>query len=143
MWQRRTVDEALRAAGARVRELSLKQKWKLLQVWRERYCKPLHEQTGLWAGRSGHAWSSFNDSYFPATRGDAAMADYLEEDPATLLVLPDDENTLGFEINSSCIPTFENTFLDVYVVPPDMNWTMVFTHEHPEIGPFFARAKTS
>ena len=31
--------------------------------------------------------------------------------------------------------------LDLYVFPASLEWTKVFTHEHPEIGPFFARAE--
>ncbi|MEO0461385.1 MAG: hypothetical protein AAF219_11125 [Myxococcota bacterium] len=137
MRHRKEIEDAL-ARVTVIRELSQKQTWQFLQKWRELYCGNLHRQTGSWTGRGSHSWSTFNDSYFPSRHGEGALTEYKTQSGEGLLVLVEDQHSSGFEVVSKRPPTFENTFLDVYVTPHSMPWTMVFTHEHPEIGPFFA-----
>jgi hypothetical protein len=36
---------------------------------------------------------------------------------------------------------FSQLRMDLYLMPPSLEWTMVFTHEQPGIGPFFSMAQ--
>jgi hypothetical protein len=54
-----------------------------------------------------------------------------------LFVISEDEGRHAFKFGG-CVPIdFGPCGEDLYVVPSTLDWTMAFTHEQPEIGPFF------
>lgn len=133
------LGEAAKAAGADVVEIPRKEAWGLLQAWREIYCAPFRGATGKWVG--GRAWHTFSGGYFPSVRRQRALDEYLAQNAADLLVLPEDDRYAAVRCTGSVPINFSALSLDVYVAPSSFAWTMVFTHEYPEYGPYFAHAR--
>lgn len=127
------------AAGASATPIPRKEGWALLQAWREIYCEPVRAATGKWV--RGHAWHTFSGGLFPSLRAKRAMAEYHAQDAAGLLVLPEDDHSGAIRYTSSAPVDFSKLYLDLYIAPPSFEWTMVFTHEHPDYGPYFSRAE--
>lgn len=125
------------AAGASVTPISRKEGWALLQAWREIYGEPLRAATGKW-GR--HAWHTFSHGLFRSLRAKHAMAEYHAQDAAGLLVLLEDDHSIAIRCTSCSPVDFSPLYLNLYIAPPSFEWTMVFTHEHPDYGPYFSRA---
>ncbi len=129
------------AAGGHATPLPQKEGWALLQAWHEVYCDPVREATGKWCPGGGPAWQCFSADYFPAVRGRRALGDYAAQSSTDLLVLPDDDHLLGIRCSSPAPLDFFGLCIDVYVAPCSYEWTMVFTHEDPDFGPYFSRAE--
>ncbi len=132
--------EIAEAAGADAAPLPRKQGWALLQAWREIYCAPVQEATGKWCPGGGPAWHCFSAGYFPAIKGRRALADYAAQSSTDLLVLPDDDHLPSIRCSTPAALDFSGLCIDVYVAPRSYEWTMVFTHEAPDFGPYFSRA---
>lgn len=84
-----------------------------------------------------YLWHVFGDSApcYPALFGDAARAAYLEQQATEFWVLKNDQR---FAFVTDQRPT-QLFWSDSVVFPPNMAWTMAFTHEDGWIGPIFAR----
>jgi hypothetical protein len=130
-----TLVDVATAAGATATEIPRKEAWRLFQAWCEVYCAPIHGATGKWAP-GGIAWATFSGGYFPSIRGRRALDQYHAQEPTELLVLAEDA---AIRCTSNAPVDFSG-FGDVYVAPSSFEWTMAFTHEEPEYGPYFARA---
>jgi hypothetical protein len=130
-----TLVDVATAAGASATEIPRKEAWRLFQTWCEVYCASIHAATGNWAP-DGIGWHTFSGGYFPSVRGHRAFDQYLAQNSTDLLVLAEDA-----AIRCTCSKPVDFSGLgDVYVAPSSFDWTMVFTHEHPDYGPYFARA---
>ena len=126
------------AAGATAELIPRKEGWALLQTWREIYCAPVHETTGKWVHRGGPSWHTFSHEFFRCFEGKHAFKAYNALESVDLLVLPEDG--LGIRCTSKSPIDFSSLFLDLYIAPTSYEWTMVVTHEHMWLGPYFARA---
>lgn len=84
-----------------------------------------------------YLWNVFGQSApsYPALFGDAARAAYLEQQAPEYWVL---ENDQRFAFVTDQRPTHLRRS-DSVVFPPNMAWTMAFTHEDGRFGPIFAR----
>lgn len=136
-----SIAEFAAAAGAGISEVPLKEGWRLLQAWREIYCAPFHETTGKWATANGCAWHTFSGGFFPSIAGGRALIEYQARGSGDLLVLPESDRYAAIRCTSSVPVDFSPLRLDIYVAPSSFEWTMVFTHQYPEYGPYFARAE--
>ncbi len=126
------------AAGAQVSPMRENELWKLLQEWREIYCKPIHERTGKWS-YGKRTWHTFSHGFYPHQRRRGALQRYQEQDSSDLLVLPDEVHSIGFFCASAEPIDFSPLRGDVCIVPRSFEWTMVFTHhQHEGWGPYFA-----
>jgi hypothetical protein len=139
MASRTTLVDAANAAGARVSEIPRKEAWRLLQAWREIYCARVHAATGKWT-RAGISWHTFSDGHFPSLRGRRALDQYRAQEANGLLVLPEDDHETAIRCTSRAPVDFSGMG-DIYIAPTSFAWTMVFTHEDPDYGPYFARSE--
>lgn len=132
----------LREAGASADEIPRKEAWALLQAWREIYCAPVHAATGRWVAGGGAqcSWHTFSYEYFPCLKGRKAIAEYGAQPGGDFLVLTEGPLDVALSCVGSTFPDFTGLVADVYVTPPSLEWTMVFTHEGEAFGPYFARA---
>jgi hypothetical protein len=138
MVPRTTLLDAATVAGAHVSEIPRKEAWRLLQAWREIYCAPMHSATGKWV-IGNCAWHTFSSGYYRCLQQSRAVTEYHAQSATDLLVLPEDDRETAIRCTSGKPVDFSGLG-DVYVAPGSFDWTMVFTHEHPEYGPYFARA---
>ena len=80
-------------------------------------------------------WHIFSAGRYPSEGGLAARASYEQQVAHEYVVLSNDRQVV-FTTNQrpeTCSLT------DYYVFPPNLAWTMAFTHEDGWLGPYFAR----
>ena len=80
-------------------------------------------------------WHIFSAGRYPSESGLAARASYEQQVAHEYVVLSNDRQVV-FTTNQrpeTCSLT------DYYVFPPNLAWTMAFTHEDGWLGPYFAR----
>ncbi|MGV2333388.1 MAG UNVERIFIED_CONTAM: DUF4275 family protein [Planctomycetaceae bacterium] len=80
-------------------------------------------------------WHIFSSGSYPSEENQAARASYEKQVANEYVVLSNDRRT-AFTTNQrpeSC------AWRDYYVFPPNLAWTMAFTHEEGWLGPYFAR----
>ncbi|MCY1015537.1 DUF4275 family protein [Pyxidicoccus sp. MSG2] len=131
--------EVLSRCGGSFQELPRRERWRLMQAWRDVYAASLHAQTGAWK-RGELDWHVFSFGHAHALRGSKAQHAYALEPPGALLVIPESEALPAVRLEGEGLPDFSLLRQDLYVWPPDLAWTMAFTHELPGgNGPYFSR----
>lgn len=134
--------EYLRRSGVGVRELSKSQLVELRMRWLRSFAGVVKKQQGEWVYR-GFKWHAFSYNFYPSKNGKAATADFQKTKGQFYIF--DEEETFGFLNKPTRLfrPDLSTFRTDLYVTAYDFSWTMVFTHEQPEIGPFFAISRKS
>jgi len=133
--------EIVERCGGKATLLSNKERWQILQSWRHVFSRELYERTGKWQ-HNGFDWHTFSYDFAPAENGAKALDSYRSQSANAFYVIPQDELLPGFLCADAQLPDFSGCFLDVYIFPRELAWTMAFTHESHtsmELGPFFAR----
>lgn len=103
---------------------------KLTADWIAVFCK----------GRKGASnesflWHVFSGGRYPSIEGNAALNRYKAQVGTEFVVLCNDRK-IAFLTDR--LPESASLF-DYYVFPPNLAWTMAFTHEAGWLGPYFAR----
>jgi hypothetical protein len=80
-------------------------------------------------------WHIFSSGRYPSEGGLAARASYEHQIAHEYVVLSNDRQVVF--ITNQRPETCSLT--DYYVFPPNLAWTMAFTHEDGWLGPYFAR----
>ena len=117
--------------------LTIEETSALRDSWRRVYARPLGRATGVWH-RGKYDWHVFSHRDTFALEREAARAAYHAQACKVLLVITDDKRRPGYRVVSA-EPVVPDE-ADAYVFPPDLAWTMVFTHEDGWLGPYFSRA---
>jgi hypothetical protein len=128
------------SAGATVEQFDEVERWRLMQAWRGLFARAVWDRYGKWVHR-GYHWHAFSSGLVPAKHGARALQLYLAERVTTLLVLPEDEGGSGLSCRVVAPVDFSPLRLDLLVAPPSLEWTIVFTHEQPELGPYYSRSE--
>jgi len=82
-----------------------------------------------------YMWHIFSADRYPHVSGKEALAQYRQQQAPEYIVLSNDRK---FAFASGARP--EQVWLsDCCVFPPNLAWTMAFTHEDGWLGPYFAR----
>ena len=82
-----------------------------------------------------YKWHLFSGGIYDAEEGDQAVRAYNSHTAEQYLVIDNDE-TVVFLTDQR---PDEVSLTDYYVCPPNMAWTMAFTHEDGWLGPYFAK----
>lgn len=80
-------------------------------------------------------WHIFSSGRYPSETGPAARSSYEQAIAHEYVVLSNDRK-IAFTTDQrpeTC------SLADYYVFPPNLAWTMAFTHEDGWLGPYFAR----
>jgi hypothetical protein len=80
-------------------------------------------------------WHVFSADCYPCKRGTVAIEAYKRQSGVEFVVLSNDR-TLAFL--TDMLPE-SSSLSDYYVFPPNLAWTMAFTHEDGWLGPYFAQ----
>ena len=107
--------------------------------WLKVFAQNVKTQTGGWITNK-FKWHGFSQHYEKAVEGPGAFAEYQDQWPAPYFVF-DEDLICCYRCNSPTYPDFTDLNADIYVVHHNIKWTMVFTHEQPHDGPFFATRK--
>ncbi|MFO0568940.1 MAG: DUF4275 family protein [Polyangiaceae bacterium] len=125
------------AGDLRVTQLTVDETIALRDSWRRVYARPLKRTHGVWH-RGKYDWHIFSQRDTYALEREEARAAYHAQLCNELLVIPNDKHRAGYRVvtHEPVVPDEE----DVYIFPPDLAWTMVFTHEDGWLGPYFSKA---
>ena len=88
----------------------------------------------------GFKWHGFSYGIEPAKSGEAALSAYQSQWAAPFYVF-DEKLNYCLKCEGQPFPELSKLRVDLYVVHHNMKWTMVFTHEQPDLGPYFATKK--
>lgn len=80
-------------------------------------------------------WHVFSYERTPCIQGARAVEAYRNAAATTFIVLANDQRSAV----STRVRPESSTVQDWYVFPPNLAWTMAFTHETGWCGPYFAR----
>lgn len=82
-----------------------------------------------------YLWHIFSGGRYPSVEREEAVAEYRKHISAEYFVLSNDRKTA---FSTDVLPS-KVSLLDCYVFPPNLAWTMAFTHEEGWLGPYFAK----
>jgi hypothetical protein len=88
----------------------------------------------------GFRWHGFSFGIEPAKAGEAALSAYQAQWAAPFYIF-DEKLEHCLKCEGQPFPNLSDLRADLYVVHHNMKWTMVFTHEEPDLGPFFTTKK--
>lgn len=108
----------------------------VVKRWLQVYARNVKQQTGAWVHNS-FKWHGFSHGYEAATEGEQALRAYQSQWSASYVIFDEDESW-ALACASQAYPDLSALGADLYVAHHNMKWTMVFTHEQPQDGPFFA-----
>jgi len=111
-----------------------------MQAWREIFARAVKTQTEKWV-HLGYEWHAFSYDFARSKSGVSGLALYLAEAAPEAYVVPEDERDEAFVCHAPAPIDFSDCRTDILVFPPDFHWTVAFTHEQPELGPYFSRAE--
>jgi hypothetical protein len=80
-------------------------------------------------------WHIFSGARYPSLSGAAALEQYKQQAAVEFIVLSNDREVA---VATNLLPE-SCSLSDYYVFPPNLAWTMAFTHEDGWLGPYFAR----
>src|SRR5687768_4012614 len=128
-------DREIDRCAASVEVLADRSRWNVEREWDEVYQLVDFAESGRWQV-GDFRWHVFSYGFTPCRRGARAAQEYLEAPLGPLFILPTEAGRSALSIIPKHQPLFHGQ--DVIVVRQDFSWTMCFTHEEPDIGPFFS-----
>jgi hypothetical protein len=132
------IFNVLMLAGCAPVAMTDKDVWSWQHRWRSVFAKELHAATGKWVLHD-FDWHVFSYEHHTSKTGDAAWNDYRRLAPGSFVVISSESRrTFGFSCDGKPSDQLE-AGVDIIVAPQSLDWTMVFTHEKPVFGPYFAR----
>ncbi len=141
MTQQQSIEEILVASGTTFAPLAREERWALMQAWREVFARGTFERTGQWR-IPDFEWHTFSSGNSRAKTGARAEAAYASQQAHEFIVWPEDGRIPMYRCRGNTPPNFAPLETDIYVFPPDLSWTMAFTHEvSMHLGPYFALAE--
>lgn len=107
-----------------------KESLNLSKLWMDVFCK---NKQG--ANTKAYLWHIFCCDRYPHLSGGEAVKEYKQQQAPEYIVLA---NNCKFAVLTDLLPEYCN-MTDYYIFPPNLAWTMAFTHEDGYLdGPYFA-----
>lgn len=131
-----TIEKLLKSKNILYRALTKKETHELNKRWFEAFTFNLNNKTGKHIYK-GYRWHAYSYEFEPHLKGSKALSEY-QSQPITKYFVFDESGNQAFECESKKYPDFSSNFDEVYVCHQNLKWSMVFTHEQPELGPYFA-----
>ena len=107
------------------------------QRWLTTFAQGVKSAKGVWVF-NGYMWHCFSFKMAKSLEGIRALSAYQSTFSASAFVFDEDLNEMFSFRPDKTFPDLTALKNDYYVCHHNMKWTMVFTHEQPSIGPFFA-----
>jgi hypothetical protein len=127
---KRRIDEPLVAQGQVTHTFSKQEVAALVAQWLEVY-----GQDRFGVNAHAYLWHVFSFERYPSVSGAAAEAGYEQQQAHEYVVLSNDRD-LAFKTDQR---PHRAMLRDYQVFPPNLAWTMAFTHEDGWLGPYFAK----
>ncbi len=107
--------------------ISKKEGIKISQEWLRHFASNVKEQTGKYlAGK--YKWEAYWANIEPALSGSEALNKYREGDTEDYYIIDENGKEVYF-CTASEWPNFFEDYIDIYVVPKSLTWSMAFSHE--------------
>jgi len=90
----------------------------------------------------GYRWHAYSYRIQPCISGEEAIETYKHQPNSPFYVFNESLSYCAL-CNAEEHPDLTSLRRDVYVAHHKLKWTMAFTHEQPQIGPFFAQQNNS
>ena len=133
------IEEFLESQGVEFEPQEMVDRKDVEKRWLEMFAQKVKRATGSWICE-GFKWHGFSYEHEEAIDGKSALHEYQGQWAAPYFVF-DEEGIWSYKCSSKKYPDFTVLGADIYVVHHNMKWTMVFTHEQPHDGPYFAKRK--
>lgn len=133
---KRQIEEFLAGQEVAFAPLTPQEHHDIEKRWLAAFASKVKKETGVWVFEK-YRWHGFNLGLQPSVKGEDALKAYLSQWPAPYVIF-DERGDWTYACTSSAYPDFAPLGGDIYVAHHNMKWTMAFTHEQPEIGPFFS-----
>ena len=104
--------------------------------WLQTFAGNVKRETGSWV-HNRFRWHGFSYGFEAATEGQDALRAYQGQWCASFVVFGEADGW-AYRCHADRYPDFTPLGEDIYVAHHNMKWTIAFTHEQPDIGPFFA-----
>lgn len=85
--------------------------------------------------RRDYLWHVFSAGAFPSLEREEALLEYRKQVAVEFAVMSNDGRTAFM---TDVLPE-RSSLSDFYVFPPNLAWTLAYTHEAGWLGPYFAR----
>ena len=108
--------------------LSKSEMIKIHGEWLKRFCSRVKAATGKWK-IDEYMWSGFAHNVQPNFHGTKAIELYRKQVPTTLYIF-DESGKHGVICKSEKLPEAFNQGVDIYIMPKDGVWIMVFRHDN-------------
>lgn len=115
---------------SRLREFTGNEVASLVQQWLD-----VFDPNRQCINTKAYMWHIFSGGRYPALEGEQARVEYLRQIGSEFVILSNDRDAAFL---TDTRPE-DRPFSDFYVFPPNLAWTMAFTHEEGLLGPYFAR----
>jgi hypothetical protein len=133
------VDTILAEQGIAFERLGKADAHAIQRAWLNRFAANVKANKGSWAYR-GYMWHGFSYGMQPCKQGQKAYDAYRCQPLEEFYVFREDGGTC-YLCTADAYPDFAQQGSEFYVLPKSMQWTMVFTHEQPSLGPYFAECR--
>ena len=124
-----SIEHSLVSPGTVVRIFSDAETQQLISDWLAVFGR---DRKGL--NTKSFLWHVFSGGRYPSVDGKAAVDAYRQQTGAEFIVL---SNNRDVAFLTELQPE-RSSLIDYYVFPPNLAWTMAFTHEAGWLGPYFA-----
>jgi len=114
--------------------LAQAERWRHQQRWRECYCTEVKARTGKWTYK-GRDWHAFSFGFARCWLDTKALNAYTAYSADDFLIIAETGEGSALRCRAAAPPDLSSIRAEFYVFPPDLDWTMVFTHE----GPIFSK----
>lgn len=108
----------------------------IIKNWMKCYASNVKKQTGTWICDK-FKWHGFSSGMQDSLSGEEANIEYKKQYLTDYYIFNENENWC-FHCESKILPDLSFYGHDIYIAHHNMKWTMVYTHEHPHFGPYFA-----
>jgi hypothetical protein len=127
--------EGIVVPGASVRHCTEAEAAALTAAWLAAFCPDRERERVNATGPRGFLWHIFSAGRYPCVEREDARSLYRLQHAAKYMVLLNDARTA---VSTDALP-LEVPLADYCVFPPNLAWTMAFTHEAGWLGPYFAK----
>ena len=139
--ERKRISEFLANCSVSTVDLSKEAAEQFSEQWLRIFAPLVKKEHGIYIYRR-FRWHAYSHRLQPCMDGEEAIKKYRRQPTSPFYVFNESLSYCAL-CKAEEYPDLSGLHTDVYVTHHKMAWTMAFTHEQPQIGPFFAEQSVS
>ncbi len=139
--EKKRISEFLLNHSVSAIDLSKEAAEKFSEQWVRIFAPLVKKEHGVYIHR-GYRWHAYSYRLQPCIEGEEAINKYRHQPDSPFYVFNESLSYCAL-CKADRYPELSGLHTDIYVTHNKMAWTMAFTHEQPQIGPFFAEHRVS